>query len=1060
MSTSAYQTNARPRGRPGSFSEASEKQTRSRASSSASAKLSKTLSRTLDEVSIPRNSRSNSPAIYFHRHRTLDSKWSDPVVVSSRHSAVSLRSDKTISSRMEDDTLLAPSSPTKVKPHIIQSPHDIPNTSIADVRPLSPTKPSMTAVPEAGELVGSFAGNTELLQTSQGLSSKSQSSRSLASMQPTVSEEMNIIPTHKTPSSPQISTSSPCATGAAEPWTKGSKSPVHEETGPASPRTSKPSLHETTAVPMGTTSVPYPYDPLVAPTPQGPVVFIQPTFGQHLVDPAERDVPFGPSPTLTSEGTYLHGYPHHGRSPLASPPLSPFLQQPAGSPPPPGIPFPPPFQYHYPHPFVANPNLQVAFYPPPFTGPPAPFPHPDTISRSGSAAPDDERSKLLEKVSSVLPDINRLLHYYQESQGLLSEKDLLVKQAESQHHEEVAKLRIELSVSKEEYERIIGEQARENLKLKNEITEQAERISLLEASSRDLAKANEEIANLTLKCESLENEAENRRAMNEQLAAEKVDLEDKVEAVREQLQDERTQHERSQTDLIQAHEKHTAEREDAHVRLLNEHKAGLSKLQLDLAGLITKHTQQRRDLESARAVISEHEQTLAAKSKELADLAQAHKNELDAKRKAVEEIAEQHKQEIAALTQRCAQMVEKHKDEITALREGHQKEIGQIRKAAEGRLSEMITKHKQVEAQLQAELNTFRSTVEELKEDLEQQRNANNSLITELATAQQAHQALQTTHDMTSQQRTELVESIMCLRDKQAQWQRESERMERILQSLGQTSSGKGKDDEFFVSAFKSLALSVEKVSEQFFQDQSCLNSALARTVQSSNLPDVAGMTTPARTLRSLIIQNQIFSVLHQRIFQPFLFPSSYDEGSSPGLEMCLSRISKMISAKSVHREAIWRAITVRALYTSPYGRKAASTVATSASKEIVDKLASMTLAEHVPALIEAVRSIAKAAVELWRQVRVEWAAVRSSMGHRILEIEGISSLTDVTLWIRPHIFREGARTVDDDGRDCGPLRSSSAAGCIYLQGTGLCHDSPLVIARRQELMAGNDRLG
>ncbi|OAL32958.1 hypothetical protein AYO22_00043 [Fonsecaea multimorphosa] len=796
MSTSAYQTSARPRGRPGSFSDTSEKQTRSRASSSASAKLSKTLSRTLEEVSIPRHSRSNSPAIYFHRPRTLDSKWPDPGVASSRYSAVSLRSDKSISSRMEDDPVHAPSSPTKVKPHIIQRPHDIPNTSIADAHPLSSTKPSMTAVPEAGELIGSFTRNAELLQTSQGLGPKSQSSRSLAAMQPTVSEgPQDITPIQKTSSSPKISMSSPYPTDVSEPSKKGSKSSLREEMALASPRTSKSSLHETTVRPMGTTSaVPCAHDPLVAPTPQGPVVFIQPTYGQHLVESGEGDMPFMPSPTLATEGAYLHGYPPHGRSPLASPPLSPFLQQPAASPPPQGVPFPPPFPYHYPHPFVANPNLQLAFYPPHFTSPAPPFPHPDTVSRSGSAGPDDERTKLLEKVSSVLPDINRLLHYYQESQGLLSEKDLLVKQAESQHNEEVAKLRIELSVSKEEYERIIGEQARENLKLKNEMTEQAES---LEASSRELARANEEIARLTLKCESLQNEAENSRATNEQLNAQKIDLEDRVEAVKEQLTDERTEHERAQADLIQAHEQQMAEREDAHTKLLNEHKTGLSKLQLDLAGMITKHTQQRRDLESARAVISEHEHSLAAKSKELIDSAQAHKNELDAKRKAVEEIAEQHKQEIAALSQKLAQTVGKHKDEVTALREGHQREFGQIRKAAEGRLSEMITTHKQREAQLQAELNTFRSTVEELKEDLEQQRIANDSLRSELSTAQKAHQTLQTSHNMTNQHHAELAESIICLRDKQAQWQRESERMERILQSLGVISAGKEKSDEF-----------------------------------------------------------------------------------------------------------------------------------------------------------------------------------------------------------------------------------------------------------------------
>ncbi|EXJ74214.1 uncharacterized protein A1O5_02509 [Cladophialophora psammophila CBS 110553] len=704
--------------------------------------------------------------------------------------------------------------------------------------------------------------------------------------------------------------------------------------------------------------------------------------------------------------------------------------------------------------------MQLAFYPPPFASPSVPFPYPDTVSRSGSAAPpDDERTKLLEKVSSVLPDINRLLHYYQESQGLLSEKDLLVKQAESQHNEEVTKLRIELSASKEEYERIIGEQARENVKLKSEIVEQTEKILLLEGKSQELAEANEEVANLKLKCESLESEVENSRSMNEQLTAEKDDLENQLQAVKDQFNDERAQYERSQTDLIRAHEKQMAEREDVHAKLVSEHRAGLSKLQLDLAGMITKHSQQRKDLDSARAIISEHEQSLAARAKELADSERSHKSELEARNQVVEEMAEQHKQAIAVLSQKLTQSIGRQKDELTALREGHQKEIGQLRKAAEGRLSETITRHKQREVQLQGELDALRSALEELKEDVEEHRDANDSLRTELATVQKAHQALQTTHEMTSKHHAELEETMVCLRDKQAQWQRESERMERIIRSLGQIRASKGKGDEFFVSAFNELALSVEEISKQLVHDQPYPDHALVQMAQLSGLPDITGMTAAARGLRSLLVQNQIFRVLQQRIFQPFLFTSLHEQCDRCNLETCLSRVSTMISVKSVHREAIWRAIAMRSLYTSPYGRKAASTIATSVSKEIVDKLQSMTLAKRLPVLTTAVRSIAKAAVELWRQVRIEWAAILSSMPP-MLKMEGTSSSTDAMLWIRPHIFREGLRSVDDDVPDAGSPKRLPTARCTYLQGIALCHDSPIVLARRQEVMAGDGGRG
>src|ERR1700742_1504391 len=122
-----------------------------------------------------------------------------------------------------------------------------------------------------------------------------------------------------------------------------------------------------------------------------------------------------------------------------------------GSPPPQPLQYQPPYPFTYPPPFMASPPFQPAFYPAAFMPPNGPFDHPGDVSRVGSAAAGDERARLLEKVSGVLPDLNRLLHYYEESQGLLSEKDNLVKLAENQHLEETARLRVELSARKEEY---------------------------------------------------------------------------------------------------------------------------------------------------------------------------------------------------------------------------------------------------------------------------------------------------------------------------------------------------------------------------------------------------------------------------------------------------------------------------------------------------------------------------------------------------------------------------------------------------------------------------------
>ena len=213
-------------------------------------------------------------------------------------------------------------------------------------------------------------------------------------------------------------------------------------------------------------------------------------------------------------------------------------------------------------------------------------------------------------------------------------------------------------------------------------------------------------------------------------------------------------------------------------------------------------------------------------------------------------------------------------------------------------------------------------------------------------------------------------------------------------------------------------------------------------------LPDISGRTAAAQGLRCLFVQNQIFSMLHQRVFQPFLLSSVYAGNDEYEPEASLAMVSKMIGAKSVRREALWRATTLRAIYASEYGRKAASELATGVSREIVEKIQFLALADGLPALQASVRSVSKAAVELWRQVRVEWKAVYSSMPSR-LHMQN-SHPADVMLWIRPHIVREGSSLVADV-EDSEPPKAPDRVGCVYLQGTALSQNSPLVLARRQE---------
>ncbi len=561
----------------------------------------------------------------------------------------------------------------------------------------------------------------------------------------------------------------------------------------------------------------------MTPTQQGPVVFMQPSLDQRLAESVESFVPVTSSPAPTAGVAMVQDFVPYTHSPMGSPPLSPYIHQQMGSPPPQPLQFAPSYPYQYPQPFMAN--YPPAFYPTPFTSPTMPFHNPGEIPQTGSAGAEDERLRLLEKVSNVLPDINRLLHYYSESQGLLSEKDNLVKQTESQHTGETARLRIELSACKEEYEKIIGEQASENLSLKRELAEQAEKMAHMDNSSRALTQSGEEVSGLNSRCVKLAEEIDVGRSVNEHLAIEKrlledqiqerdkrfqdekakyeeslqkekTILEDELQAAKNQLHEDRAQHERTKAESQNARLVELANMDEEHSRSLHEHKTGLSKVQLDLAGLITKHTQQKKDLDSARASIFAHERSMAEKRRELEEIMRKHATTVAEIRTDGEEKAERHQQEVAGWSREIAQVVAKHQGEINTIQDTHKKELVQVHKTFEGRLSEAMMKRDQREAQLQSELETTRAQVEKLETHLWEKGTEQDRLQIELSKVHDEHEALKSTNEMTGKHHAALADTMLSLKAKQAEWQRESEQMDRILMSLTQLAPSKSKSDE------------------------------------------------------------------------------------------------------------------------------------------------------------------------------------------------------------------------------------------------------------------------
>lgn len=742
-------------------------------------RLSKTLSRHLDEVSAPRNSRPSSPAVHNHRQRALDLRSSDPCV-NSRGQTPERRSRSKTQSGLsayigEKDAYSIPAPAS-----FVRSPE--PNRST----------PSSAIDGAQSDLKPASA---EPINASQGLTRNPKSFKSLASMQPTVTEEAEEhfgergLTTPRPFIQPSAAVPSPVSPKAPDVLPRDIPIPLSPVTSKSSPRVlaaGDPRASETSLDELL----------LAAPAPKAPVPFLS----QPVISSNEEGAPViinSNSAIGLDNGQIYQQVPFQSYTPVASPPQSPMLHQYMGSPPLQAVPYMHPFPY--PPPLMPNPTYSPNFYPAQFAPLPVPNFQADMIPRSGSAGAEDERTRLLEKVSNVLPDINRLLHHYQETQGLLSEKENLVRQAETHHVEEVAKLQVELTVTKEEFEKIIGELATDNARLKGELVEQAEKFSRVEENTLGLREIGKELEEQKLKYKELEAESEQHKSAVETLMVEKAALNAEVEEYKKQLEANELRYDSRLEELREGLEQQLKKRDEAHVKTTNEQKTGLSKIQLDLAGMITKHTIQKKDLDAVKALLTEQEHMLAMKTKELGTTLQMHKEELEERDQQDKEKDAKHRHEIALWSKKMAEGIVRREDMIHEIRTSLEAQIETEKKSAEYRIASLTEKFDDERKQITAALEAEKAESERLKGEMNMEQEAHNALKSLHLEQKEAYNALQLRHDAASKHHGELTDTMLMLKSKQAEWHQQSEKMDRILQSLGQLESGriKGEGDEY-----------------------------------------------------------------------------------------------------------------------------------------------------------------------------------------------------------------------------------------------------------------------
>ena len=193
------------------------------------------------------------------------------------------------------------------------------------------------------------------------------------------------------------------------------------------------------------------------------------------------------------------------------------------------------------------------------------------------------------------------------------------------------------------------------------------------------------------------------------------------------------------------------------------------------------------------------------------------------------------------------------------------------------------------------------------------------------------------------------------------------------------------------------------------------------------------------------MIQHKIFKVLHQRIFQPFVFMPFGDQ-SATDVDQALRSLSRLISQKSLRREALWRSITMRAVYSSSEARNSIGVVAATVLDEVLLQVEDLSMPSSRGPLVASLREVVKSSTELWRQTQVEVDRISSAMP----DVSNQHSLSNVLLWVRPHIVREriGGTGISNWGQEDTSLGEAR----VLLQGTALRQDSPLVLKRYEEL--------
>ncbi|KAA8642222.1 hypothetical protein EYZ11_009012 [Aspergillus tanneri] len=649
------------------------------------------------------------------------------------------------------------------------------------------------------------------------------------------------------------------------------------------------------------------------------------------------------------------------------------------------------------------------------------------VNEKGTVSPPehDEPIELLQRIQDAIPDINRLLGSYKNTKGKLQAREVEFKQIASQHEQALMHKDFYIEALQNQMRKTANESAEESSRLKNTINE-----------------LRMELGNLEDKRKDIEERLEDSEKANEEISKSKIDLEGQVKTLNTDIQEAQEAHEKELERQKEEKAEALATQKQELTELFEEIKAEDEKAAAETLAarekeLLDQQESMQAEHEKEKAQMQESYSTLQSEFDTKVKELDSTKTELDNKQKELEESREQHAKEVEDLRQT-------HASEVEDLQQTHANEMESLNRNHEEKVAEMESQFSEKEQHWADE-----------KTDLEKQL---SDKCEELTNCEHEIKKLEEASVVKEKQLQHAVEGMRVTIDN---LDNDCDRLRKTLHSLGEATDLKStKGDSFFLDCFGQLSRLIVSLSKEHF---AYLPIDPPKDILSKippELPSFLDNTPASRELRAAYVQHVVSKTLTYRIFHPFLFTLGrrYDKADT-----FFQLLSMDIRRKSVRREAFWRQQTLKAAYTTSDAKQSINVVAAVIVDEITSHVKHLADPRHLDTLVIDVRKIVKLAAETWRLARVERELILASFPAPDADgtlndewdeygtaKEGcLSSKEDpsrhVILRTFPRIIREAAH--EDFTED-----KERASPCTYSPGGVLFSDSPMVMARLQEL--------